>query len=316
MGEQAIASWKGFIAARQAYRRIANRLNAPSRRSGGMRLPAPSGALSVENVVYAYRGEEQPLIRGVSFSMKPGEVMGLIGPTAAGKTTLARLLVGNLHPRNGHVRLDNMDVAHWDHDDLGRHIGYLPQDVELFSGTVRDNIARLGESTPEQVVAAAQLAGVHDMVLGLPRGYDTEIGPSGTALSGGQRQRIGLARALYGDPRFVVLDEPNASLDREGEMALLRAISAMKQKGVTVVVIAHRPSILRLVDTVLALRNGSVMMHGPRDEVIAKLTAPQEGTVVANQGAGQAAGPQRPAQVVTTQAARTVAQPEGQGDGD
>lgn len=187
-----------------------------------MPLPRPEGQLAVEGVTYFHPGAAEATLRGVSFRLEPGEVLGLIGPTAAGKTTLAALLVGIAKPRVGHVRLDGADMADWAGEDLGRHIGYLPQDIELFAGTVRDNIARMGEADPKSVISAAQLAGVHEMILQLPNAYETEIGEAGAALSGGQRQRIALARSVFGHPRFVVLDEPNASLDAAGEEALIR----------------------------------------------------------------------------------------------
>ena len=208
--------------------------------------------------------------------------MGLIGPTAAGKSTLAGLLVGILAPSAGHVRLDGADVATWDREDLGKHIGYLPQDIELFGGTVRENIARMGEAEGEAVISAAQLADVHELILLLPAGYETEIGEGGVALSGGQRQRIALARAVFGHARFVVLDEPNASLDAAGEEALLKTITTLKERGVTVVVIAHRPSILRHVDKVLILRDGLVEAFGPKDEVIPAVTRPQTASVASS----------------------------------
>lgn len=273
--EQAIGSWRGAIAARAAYGRVKSQLTAMApERDESTPLPTPSGALSVEGVAYFHPNATEPVLHQIAFKLAPGEALGLIGPSAAGKTTLARLLVGNLQPRVGFVRLDGMDVVQWDAEDLGPHVGYLPQDVELFSGTVRENIARMGAGDADSVIAAAKLAGVHDMVLRLPAGYDTEIGESGAALSGGERQRIGLARALYGDPKFVVLDEPSASLDHVGEEALVKAIGLLKERGVTQVVIAHRPSILRHVDKVLVLREGTIQAFGPRDEVLQKLIAP------------------------------------------
>ena len=275
--EQAIGSWKSAIAARGAYQRVKRLLGETPIRGKAMPLPAPRGLLSVEGVAFVYPGASEPVLRGISFGLEPGEALGLIGPSAVGKTTLARLLVGNLAPRVGHVRLDEADVAEWEPEDLGPHIGYLPQDVELFSGTVRDNIARMGEGDADAVIAAAQLAGVHEIALGLPQGYETEIGVDGAVLSGGQRQRIAFARAVYGEPKFIVLDEPNASLDHAGEEALLGAIGKLKERGVTLVVIAHRPSILRFVDKILVLRNGTVDVFGPRDEVIPNVTGPAAG---------------------------------------
>jgi len=269
--EQAIGTWKLMIAARNAYERVKKQLDETMPTAPAMPLPAPKGAVRVEGVAFKYPGATESLLRNLSFQVAAGEAVGLIGPTAVGKTTLARLLVGNLAPSVGHVRLDGMDVAEWEATDLGPHVGYLPQDVELFAGTVKDNIARMQDADPDAVVAAARLAGVHDMVLGMAKGYDTEIGEGGAALSGGQRQRIALARAVFGEPKFLVFDEPNASLDADGEVALVDAIRTLKQRRATVVVIAHRPSILQDVDKILMLRSGTVEMFGARDEVIAKL---------------------------------------------
>jgi PrtD family type I secretion system ABC transporter len=272
--EQAIGSWRTAVATNSAYRRVARQLDEAPRDDGAMALPAPVGRLDVENVTFRYQGAVEPTLKSIRFGLAPGEILGVIGPTAAGKTTLAELLVGNLRPLAGHARLDGADVASWPAVDRGRHVGYLPQDIELFSGTIRDNIARMGEGDPEAVIAAARLAGVHDMVLRMPKGYETEIGDGGAAISGGQRQRIALARAVYGGPKLVVLDEPNASLDAAGEQALVEAIEALKRGGVTVVVISHRPSILRQVDKVLALKAGAIEAFGPRDEVIAPAPRP------------------------------------------
>ena len=273
--EQAIGSWKTTIAARDAYRRVKRLLGEMPARGLTMPLPTPKGRLSVDGLTFVHLGADEPVLKALSFALEPGESLGLIGPTAAGKTTLARLLVGSLVSRSGHVRLDGMDVARWDPEDLGRHMGYLPQDVELFDGTVRQNIARMGEGDPDAVIAAARLAGVHEMILHLQNGYETEIGSDGAALSGGQRQRIALARAVYGEPKFVVLDEPNANLDNDGEEALVQTIDTLKQRGTTSVVIAHRPTILDRVDKVLVLRAGTAQMFGPRDEVIPKILGPE-----------------------------------------
>jgi PrtD family type I secretion system ABC transporter len=281
--EQAIGSWRSAIAARGAYERVKQQLALTADDAAQMSLPGPSGRLTVEGVTYFHQGATEPVLRNIAFRLEPGEALGLIGPSAAGKTTLARLLVGNIAPRAGAVRLDGVDIAQWDGEDLGKHLGYLPQDVELFAGTVRENIARMGEGKAEDVVAVAKLAGVHDMILRLSAGYETEIGDSGAALSGGERQRVGLARALYGAPKFVVLDEPNASLDNVGEEALVQAIATLKQRGITQVIIAHRPSILRHVDKILVMRDGAVQMFGPREEVLKKLIGPAQTKAPARQ---------------------------------
>jgi len=272
--EQAIGVWRSAIAARDAYKRVKQLLEKLPAKPASMPLPAPSGNISVEGLAYVHVGGSDPVLRGITFGLEAGETMGLIGPSASGKTTLARLLIGNLTPRAGHARLDGMDMAQWDSLDRGQYIGYLPQDVELFSGTVRENIARMGEDESIDIIAAAKLAGVHDLIMRLPKGYETQIGEDGAALSGGERQRIALARALYGNPKLIVLDEPNASLDSEGEAALIEAIQALRENHITVVVIAHRPSILRNMDKVLLLRDGTMHAFGPRDEVLPAVMAP------------------------------------------
>ena len=269
--EQAIGAWRGAANAYAAYRRLFEQLERLPPRAESMALPTPAGKLTVEAVSYVHPGKTEPVLRNVSFTLEPGEALGLIGPSASGKTTLARLLLGNLEPRAGHVRLDGMDVAKWNPDDRGRHCGYVPQDVELFSGTVKANIARLAEGDPEQIVAAAQLVGCHEMVLRFANGYDTAIGDGGSALSGGERQRIALARAVYGDPKLVVLDEANASLDAVGSEALVKALETLKQRKVTVIVIGHRPYVMQHVDKVLVLRPGQVQDFGPREQVFARL---------------------------------------------
>jgi ATP-binding cassette subfamily B protein/ATP-binding cassette subfamily C protein len=270
--EMAIGGWRSAVAARDAYRRVSQLITTSPSNDAGMTLPRPTGRVSVEDVFFVYPGAEEPTVRKVSFTLLPGEALGLIGPTASGKSTLASLLVGNFIPRAGHVRLDGMEVTKWDSVDRGQHMGYLPQGIELFGGLVHENISRMAEASPEDVIAAATLAGVHDMILHLPSGYDTEIGENGVALSGGQRQRIGLARAVFGNPSFVVLDEPNANLDNDGETALLETIVALKKKGTTVIVIAHRPSLLRDMDKVLILNKGAMRAFGPPAEVIPAVT--------------------------------------------
>jgi PrtD family type I secretion system ABC transporter len=272
--ENAIGTWKSLVAARLAHRRLDELVTALPDEGKGMELPRPVGELAVERLVFVPPGSEEPTLRGVSFDLAPGEVLGIIGPSAAGKSTLARLIAGTWTPTAGKVRLDGADIGVW-HDSGGsQHIGYLPQDIELFAGTVRDNIARLGDANPTAVIEAAKLVGLHELIMRLPRGYNSEIGEAGLRLSGGQRQRIGLARAVFGKPRLVVLDEPNASLDHEGEEALHHAIARLKETGTTVVMIAHRPSVLGLADKLLVLRNGAVDAYGSRAEVIAKLNAP------------------------------------------
>ncbi len=272
--DQAINSWKSAVGARAAYQRIKQVLATAPASDAAMALPAPEGALAVDNLTYAHPGATEPILRGLSFRLAPGESLGIIGPTASGKTTLARLLVGNLRPTAGHARLDGADVWQWDSEDLGRYLGYLPQDVELFGASVRENIARLGVAEPHEVVATARLAQVHDLILHLPQGYETEIGHGGAALSGGQRQRIALARAMFGAPRLVVLDEPNANLDQSGEAALLAALGALRGQMATTVVIAHRPSILRQVDKILVLHSDGSAAFGPRDEILKTVTGP------------------------------------------
>lgn len=272
--DQLIGGWKGFLASRSAYKRLHDLLLAIPKRPRYMSLPAPDGRVTLEGVLAAPPGSNVPVLRGVQFEIARGEIVGVIGPSAAGKSSLARVLLGVWHVAAGKVRLSGADIGHWNRDELGPYIGYLPQDIELFDGTVSENIARFGEIDPEQVVAAAQRAQVHEMILRLPKGYDTPIGDAGAVLSGGQRQRIGLARAMYGNPVLVVLDEPNSNLDDQGESALVKAIAQLKAEGTTVVIITHRPSILGSVDKILVMREGQVEMYGPRDQVLAQFARP------------------------------------------
>jgi PrtD family type I secretion system ABC transporter len=272
--DQAVGSWRSAIAARESYRRLSASLVAVPLETTTFPLPKPSGQLQVENVTFSYPGDRDPSLRFVSFSLQPGESLGIVGPTAAGKSTLARLLIGNAAPLAGRVLLDGADVSKWDGGDLGPHIGYLPQDVELFDGSVHANIARMGDEESDGIVEAAQLAEVHDIVLGLKDGYETQIGERGAGLSGGQSQRIALARALYGDPKLIVLDEPNANLDQDGENALARTLMRLRERKVSTIVITHRLWILRHVDKIMLLRNGCVEIFGPRDEVLAKIARP------------------------------------------
>jgi len=240
-----------------------------------MPLPVPEGNLSVDQIVAVPPGSREPVLRGVSFALKPGEVLGVLGPSAAGKSSLARVLVGVWTPVNGKVRVDGAELTHWSPERLGQHVGYLPQDVELFSGTIAENIGRFGEQDEEKIIAAARMTGVHDMVQSLPAGYNTQIGEGGMALSGGQRQRIGLARALYGKPAYIILDEPNASLDADGEAALLSAIQQLRQERRTVVLITHKTNVLATVDKILVLSHGQIAGFGNRDEILSKLLGPR-----------------------------------------
>ena len=269
--EQAIGTWKGFVGARAAYSRLKSRLEKVEADEPGMPLPRPKGAISVENVSYLHSGAKKPVLKNVSFKINPGEIVGLIGPTAAGKSTLARIIVGNLQPSSGHSRLDNMDVSEWPSADRGQYVGYLPQDIELFAGTLKDNISRMQEGDPDLVVEAAKKAGIHEMILRMEKGYDTEIGEGGAALSGGQRQRIALARAIYGNPCLLVLDEPNANLDSDGETALMKAMDALANGGMTIIIVAHRPNVLRYADKIIVLRDGMLDDYGFRDDILDKL---------------------------------------------
>ncbi len=276
--EMLIGVWKQLISARSAYARLALLLKEFPARAQGMALPPPRGHLAVENVMAAAPGSQVAILKGVSLTLKPGEVLGIIGPSAAGKSTLARVLVGVWPAAAGKVRLDGADVYTWDKEQLGGHIGYLPQDVELFEGSIAENIARFGEIDSDKVIEAARQAGMHEMILHFPKGYDTPIGAGGSSLSGGQRQRIALARALYGGPSFIVLDEPNSNLDDAGEAALVQAVLAQKAAGRTLIVITHRTSILSAVDKLLLLREGVVHAFGPRQQVMEALARAAQGT--------------------------------------
>ncbi|MCC8421621.1 type I secretion system permease/ATPase [Photorhabdus thracensis] len=271
--EQLIQAWKGWSGARLSWQRLTNLLEQQPERKPGMSLPAPKGNLAVDKVSAAPPGRNSKVVlQDVSFTLDAGDVLGLIGPSASGKSTLARLLVGIWPAQEGVVRLDNADIYQWNKDELGSSIGYLPQDIELFGGTIAENIARFNEVEPEKVVKAAQKAGVHELVLALDKGYDTVIGAGGVGLSGGQKQRIGLARALYDEPSLVVLDEPNSSLDEAGERALNEAIAQLKAQGKTVIVITHRMSLLSQTNKILLLVQGKMKMFGSSQQVIAALS--------------------------------------------
>jgi len=275
--ERVVGAWSSFVAGSQAYNRLQLLLGAYEPPAPVTLLPRPLGALSVEAVSYAPRGATAFILNGVTFALQPGETLGIVGSSGAGKSTLARLLVGVWKPNIGSVRLDGADVHQWDRDSFGRHVGYLPQDIELFSGTLRDNIARFrADAEDADVVRAAKLAGAHELILRQSKGYDTELGEGGTVLSVGQRQRIGLARALFGDPAFVVLDEPNAALDAQGEAALMEALEALKAAKATVVIVSHKPNVFRTADKMLVLKNGRVDLFGPGDQVMARLVQPAQ----------------------------------------
>ena len=269
--EMVVGNWKQIVSGRTAYKRLQEILSFHPPREEGMALPKPAGHISVEAATVVVPGTRNQVLKGLNFKVDAGDVVAVIGPSASGKSSLARVLVGVWPAAAGSVRLDSADVYHWNKDDLGPHIGYLPQDIELFDGTVAENIARFGEVDPERVIEAARKAGMHDLILHLPQGYDTPIGSAGSALSGGQRQRVGLARALYGDPSLIVLDEPNSNLDEIGERALNETVKELKAQGRTVFLITHRMSTLAVVDKLLMLNDGNLLAFGPRDQVLAAL---------------------------------------------
>ncbi len=266
-----IGTWKGFIAARGQYKRLNELLKKVPQEEEPMQLPDPEGNIRVENILVVPPGGKVPVVKGVNFAVEKGQLIGVIGPSGAGKSTLARALLGVWPIHSGKVRLDGADIAQWDREALGSFIGYLPQDVELFQGTISENIARFGAVDPNKVIAAAMKADVHEFILRLPAGYDTVISGSGGVLSGGERQRIGLARALYGDVRLVVLDEPNSNLDDQGEQALMKALITLKSEQVTVLIISHRPSVLKVVDQIILMKEGVLVDYGTTANVLAKL---------------------------------------------
>jgi ATP-binding cassette subfamily C protein len=273
--ETAIANWRAFIGARQAITRLSEALTRAAPKREVTSLPRPARSLEVEHVVMVAPGGTKPVVANVRFALKAGQAVGIIGPSGAGKTSLVRALVGIWRPAKGCVRLDGAALDQWDPDQLGQHVGFISQTVELFDGTISENIARMNvKPDADAVLRAAKAAGAHELILRLPNGYDTPIGEGGEALSGGQRQRIALARALYGDPFLIVLDEPNSNLDNEGEMALRQAIANLKTRGAIVVLIAHRPSVLAVCDHILVLANGEQKDFGSRDEIMQKMTRP------------------------------------------
>jgi ATP-binding cassette, subfamily C, bacterial exporter for protease/lipase len=306
--QQVISVWKSWSGTRSAYTRLAALLEANPPRVSGMALPKPLGALDVEAVSAAPPGVQVAVLKGVNFSIVPGDVLGIIGPSGCGKSTLARLLVGVWPAVMGKVRLDGADIYSWNKDELGPHIGYLPQDIELFAGTVAQNIARFGEIDSEKVVSAAKHAGVHELILHMPKGYDSPLGDGGAGLSGGQKQRLGLARAMYGDPSLIVLDEPNSNLDEVGEQALVAAVNALRQHGKTIVLITHRTSILSATTKLLLLRDGVAQMFGPTNQVIEALNQQNQ------QSQQQLAQAQAKAQAQAQAQAQAVAMARAEGE--
>ncbi len=287
---QVVQQWSAVVSVMAAWARLDTMLTQIPARAQNMALPAPKGELIVDGLVAAPPGQQQPVLRGVQFGLPPGCVLGVVGPSASGKTSLARLLVGVWTPVAGKVRLDGVDVHIWNKEELGPYLGYLPQGVELIEGTLAENIARFGELDMGQIEDVTRLVGLHDFVMSLPQGYDTPVGRDGGVLSGGQRQRVALARALYGNPVLVVLDEPNSSLDEAGDAALSQAIVTMKSRGTTFVVITHRTSVLSVTDRLLVLRDGTQQLYGATAEVMQKLmpaavAAPAGAAPAAAQGA-------------------------------
>lgn len=266
-----VTTWKAFITAREAFKRLAVLLDTHPERDPALQRSRPTGAMTLRNVVATAPSRPQPILKGVNLQLDPGQVLVVLGPSGSGKSTLARVILGIWGDVKGEVLLDGRPIDGWDRTELGPHVGYLPQDIELFDGSIAENIARFGEVESDKVIAAAQAAGLHEMILRFTKGYDTPMGEAGSLLSGGQRQRVALARALYGEPALVVLDEPNANLDDVGEAALARAVLALKNKGSAVVLVTHRPGAIAIADRLMVLREGVVQIQGPRDEVIAAL---------------------------------------------
>jgi len=266
--QKLIANWKDLVAAKQSYDRLNALLEDDAKREMQMQLPAVMGHLTVNKASAVPPGHNQPVLMDIDFQVMPGQAVAVVGPSAAGKTCLARLLVGIWKPARGSVRLDAVELSDWNPDEFGPQIGYVPQEIEFFEGTVAENIARLGEIDPEKVVQAAKLIGMHEIILGFPKGYDTELGETGFALSGGQRQRLAIARAFYGIPKYIVMDEPNANLDEVGESALVQAVSYLKSQGSAIVMTTHRPRLVSVVDNLLVLRNGRQVGFGPAEDMI------------------------------------------------
>ncbi|MCW2313974.1 type I secretion system permease/ATPase [Rhodoferax antarcticus] len=284
-----VGSWRQFIGMRYAFARLEKMLLDYPPRDPALKRVAPTGAVTLQNVLASAPGRADPILKSVSISVSAGSVVAVLGPSGSGKSTLARVLMGIWPDVSGEVLLDGLPISSWNRVELGPYLGYLPQDIELFEGSIAENIARFGKVDPALVIEAAQSAGLHDMILRFPKGYDTPIGEAGNLLSGGQRQRIGLARAVYGTPHLIVLDEPNANLDDAGEAALFKAVQQLKAKGRTVFLITHRPAAVAVADTIVILRDGQVVANGPRDAVIAAMQAPRQARPSPAQANGPAA---------------------------
>jgi PrtD family type I secretion system ABC transporter len=285
--EQAVSGWKGWTSALAASRRLTAGLQGAEEADNAVTLPAPKGRLEVSGLVYQPPGAEAPILRGVSMQLAAGQSLAIVGPSGSGKSTLMRLIAGVWKANSGEIRIDGAELSQWKRGALGRHIGYLPQAVQLLSGTIADNISRLEDNpNSNDIIAAAQIAGVHELILRLPQGYGTVIGEGGFQLSGGQKQRIGLARALYGNPRLVILDEPNSNLDPEGEAALVDALQSCREAGRTIILVSHRPALLRSVDWIVVLRDGLVERAGARNELMRGFAAPED---VSQQGSASQA---------------------------
>jgi PrtD family type I secretion system ABC transporter len=278
--QKLIGSWKDIVSARSAYERLNELLVFDREANKGMELPPPQGLLVVSNAVGVPPGHDKPVISDLNFSIQPGQVLAVVGPSAAGKTSLVKLLLGVWAPADGKIRLDGVEISEWSHDEVGPLVGYVPQEIEFFEGTVAENIARLGVVDAEKVIAAAKLIDMHEIILGFPKGYDTPLGETGFAPSGGQRQRLAIARAVYGMPKYVVMDETNSNLDEVGETALINTVLALKQNGGSVVITTHRPRLINVVDMMLVLKSGRQVAFGTAADMLAavrKLQAVTEG---------------------------------------
>lgn len=293
--ESAISSWKSLVEARGAYGRLRTFVKSLPDEQVHMPLPAPKGGLQLEKVSFAIRQNNKVILKNISFSLPAGDILGIIGPSASGKSSLAKVIAGVWKPTSGIVRLDGADLNSWDRNEIGPYTGYLPQEIDLFPGTIAQNIARMGMPDSDKVIAAALKTGVHQMVLALPDGYDTPIGEGGVVLSGGQKQRIGMARALYGSPTKLILDEPDSNLDNDGEAALIKTLAELKNARVTTIIITHKRSLLAQVEKLLLMQDGSLALYGPRDAVLAQMSKPQQalsaaapGQQIAEKGAANA----------------------------